>query len=440
MPHDAQTYRDLAERSWRWSLTRVQYDDQGLWLPERHDQTEPDEFSYGLHSGIGGIAHAMAEIRLTRALTSAERSLADGIVETLTRRIPGETEYDYFNGLSSTIGALAALDAPGAELAVARLQALATPDGWRPSFLGPPRSVPEGRCTDATLGTAGVLLAALWALRYDVPGAAELAHEAARLLLAEGEESAHGIYWPYVPVRFLLEGDVQMPNWSHGQAGVAGTLAAAGLALDRRDLVEAAARGAEHLLSLGDQSDGGLRFPVRIPGKPGVETFTYSWCHGPAGTSLLFAALDRADVPEVAGRTPYDWERACLHSLEVSGIPERVYPGFWDNDGRCCGTAGTADVVLNLWQRHGVDDDLAFAVTLGDALVERAIDDGEHSYWRFVEHRIDDPLLPPGPGWMQGAAGIAAYLFRLARVLEQGRDADVVPRMDSWWALPVTGG
>jgi hypothetical protein len=39
---------------------------------------------------------------------------------------------------------------------------------------------------------------------------------------------------------------------------------------------------------------------------------------------------------------------------------------------------------------------------------------------------------------MQGAAGIAAYLFRLARVLEQGRDADAVARMDTWWALPAT--
>ncbi|MGC4110767.1 MAG: hypothetical protein QM747_10165 [Nocardioides sp.] len=57
-------------------------------------------------------------------------------------------------------------------------------------------------------------------------------------------------------------------------------------------------------------------------------------------------------------------------------------------------------------------------------------------YWRFVEHRNEDPLLPPGPGWMQGAAGIAAYLLRIARVLDQGRDAPAVPRMDTWWTLP----
>ena len=37
---------------------------------------------------------------------------------------------------------------------------------------------------------------------------------------------------------------------------------------------------------------------------------------------------------------------------------------------------------------------------------------------------------------MQGAAGIAAFLFRAGRLLQQGRGAPAVERMDSWWALP----
>src|SRR3954447_7900283 len=195
VPHPAQTYRDLAERSWQWALTRVQYDDQGPWLPERHDQTERDEFSYGMHSGIGGLAHVMSEIGMSRPLTSGEQSLAGGIADTLLRRIPEETEFDYFNGLSSTIGALIALDAPGVDLAVARLSALATPDGWQPSWVGPPRAVPEGRCNDVTIGNASVLLAALWALRYDVPGAAALAARAVDVLLAEQERTPAGLTW-----------------------------------------------------------------------------------------------------------------------------------------------------------------------------------------------------------------------------------------------------
>ena len=43
----------------------------------------------------------------------------------------------------------------------------------------------------------------------------------------------------------------------------------------------------------------------------------------------------------------------------------------------------------------------------------------------------------PGTSWMQGAAGIAAFLLRLARVLEDGPDSPVVDRPDQWWAVPA---
>ena len=139
MPHDPTTYRDLAERSWAWVQTRVRSGDDGLWLPETPDETEPGDFAYGMHSGIGGLAHVLAEIRLTRELTDEEERLAEGIAETLVRRIADETEFDYFNGLVSTIGILTALGATGADQAVARLHELVTDDGWQPSFLNPER-------------------------------------------------------------------------------------------------------------------------------------------------------------------------------------------------------------------------------------------------------------------------------------------------------------
>ncbi len=134
-----------------------------------------------------------------------------------------------------------------------------------------------------------------------------------------------------------------MPNWSHGLAGIAGVLARAGVALDRPDLVEAARRGAEHLVTLADPAslaDGGLAVPRRIPHKPDMDEYTWNWCHGPAGNLALFEALETAGVRAVAGEPPTAWVGRCLHSLHTSGIPERRWPGFWDNDGRCCGTAG----------------------------------------------------------------------------------------------------
>ncbi|MCY4725507.1 hypothetical protein NYO98_04380 [Nocardioides sp. STR2] len=439
--HD--TYADLGEAAWRWVLDQVRWDDDGPWIPVSvpHEGGPPEDDRDGMHSGIGGLAHVLAEVREARRWTDEERRLANGIAARIRGNLATTAMYSYFDGLVSDLGVLSALRVDGAAEAVARLAELMEADGWEQPWMVPPRFAPHTRINDATLGTAGNLLGAVWAHRSGTPGAADLAHRAADLLLAEGEATEAGTTWPFVPHRFTEavraeRGEQEMPNWSHGLAGIAASLAVAGAELDRPDLVEAARSGAEHLVTLGDTSDGGLVLPHVIPRDPDHDEVTYSWCHGPTGTSLLFTALEHAVVTEVAGETPAQWQRRCLHSLRTSGIPERLHPGFWDNDGRCCGTAGVGDVVLDAWQLRGVDDDLAFAQVLGDALVERAIVEDDRACWRFTEHRNDDPLLPPGVGWMQGTAGIAAYLMRLARVLREGRTASAVARLDTWWNLP----
>ncbi len=88
--------------------------------------------------------------------------------------------------------------------------------------------------------------------------------------------------------------------------------------------------------------------------------------------------------------------------------------------------------------QRGADQALVRAArTMADALAGRAIRDGAGARWRFLEHRQEPPLLPPGTGWMQGAAGIAAFLLRLARVMDDGLGAPVVDRPDQWWAVPA---
>jgi len=168
---------------------------------------------------------------------------------------------------------------------------------------------------------------------------------------------------------------------------------------------------------------------------------TWNWCHGPAGTSQLFAALALAGVPEVAGY-PVVWLRQrCLDAILAAGVPRRLRPGFWDNDGRCCGTAGVGDVLLDAAQDCPDQARAARLLrdtrTMADALAERAIRDRAGARWRFTEHRRDPSLLPPGTSWMQGAAGIAAFLLRLARVIQDGLAAPVVDRPDQWWAVPA---
>ncbi|MEV6282616.1 lanthionine synthetase LanC family protein [Kribbella sp. NPDC051770] len=431
------TYLETAEGAWQWTLGQLRWDADGPWIPGAVvDGVEP-EVSWdrdSMHSGVAGLLHTLAEIRLARAWTPAEAELADAVAERLIAVIPATTDVSYFDGLVSTIGALVAAQRPdGVRAAVDRLLELAEDDGWPQTQMLPPKFLPGARIHDMTLGTAGVLLGGTWAARHGVESGVELANRAADILLTESAAN-DDLGWPFVPQRFRTESGAVMPNLSHGLAGVSAALAAGGIALDRPELVGAATRTAEQLISLGRTDGRGFVVQRYIPTEINDEDeVTYTWCHGASGTSLAFAALDAAGVPSIAGTPPAEWRARCLYSVRTSGLPERLHPGFWDNDGRCCGTAGVGDILLDAWHRTRADDDLAFARRLADTLVAHAIHtDG--TYWRFTEHRNEDPLLPPSVGWMQGAAGIAAFLFHTARVVEHGPAAQPQARMDTWWA------
>ncbi len=430
----ADDYRDLGEAAWCWSLDQVRGDD-GPWLPDNVPDggapAVPPADRDSLYSGIAGLAPVLAEIALHRPLRDDEQALADAVVERLTTQ-PGRTEPSLYFGLAGDAVALRLL-APGAETAVlARLADLVTPAGWPTAERVDP--VLDGPITDVVLGTAGVVLTAVWT---GGEHSAAVATAGCDALLRAADRTPAGLDWGMVP-----HATSRGPNFSHGTAGIAAALAVAGSALGRPDYVEAAVEGAQHLLSVGSLADDGFVVPHTIPpARREVEPLTYTWCHGPAGTSYLFTALREAGVADVSGRPVGELRQRCLHSVLTSGIPQRLRPGFWDNDGRCCGTAGVGDVLLDAVQDAAdparADELLAAAVTMADALVERVVRDDAGARWRFVEYRIAEPLLPPGTTWMQGAAGIGAFLLRLARVLDDGRAAPVVDRPDQWWGVPA---
>ncbi|MGZ3144933.1 lanthionine synthetase LanC family protein [Lentzea chajnantorensis] len=416
----SETYLGTAEAAWRWVLDQVRYDEGTAAVPPSPG-AEADPDRDGMYDGVGGLALTLAEVRAVRAWTAEEQRLADAIRAQVTAGIATSADCSLFHGLVSTIGTLTALGEPAPDAAVARLLALVTPDGWPQTAIGPPRYLDGARVSDVVLGTAGVLLGAVWARRHGAE-ADELAEVAAGILLAEREEVPSGLNWRMVPPRFSPV-ERQMPNFSHGLAGVATALALAGAELGRPEWVAAALDGARHLVALADLTGGGFRVPLRIPRLgDDFEEYSYGWCHGPAGTALLWNALEHAGVFEVAGRTTAELRRRCTRTVRTCGLPERLRPGFWDNDGRCCGTAGVGALLLDAGERD-------FAPHLADVLVDRAVPDGGGVCWRFTEHRAQEPLLPPGVGWMQGAAGIAGFLF------QAGRGGTAVPGMTNWWAL-----
>ena len=300
-------YRELAEAAWRWVLDQVRHDEGGPWIPTTPSDTEPGWDRDGMHSGVGGLAHALAEVSATRPWTDEESALAAAIGERLRSVTPTAKDITYFDGLVSHLQCLVLLGEPGVDACVDRLLELA-PDGW-----------PD--MNDATLGTAAIVLGGLTAIEAGCARGAELAAYAADRLLAEAEETPAGLNWLFVPRRHvppdkLDDGrPVEMPNWSHGLAGIAAALARAGSVLERPDLVDAARQGAEHLVTLADPAslaDGGLALPRRIPHKPDHDEYTWNWCHGPAGTWRCSRRSTRPVSPTwPASRRQRGWHGAC---------------------------------------------------------------------------------------------------------------------------------
>ena len=278
---------------------------------------------------------------------------------------------------------------------------------------------PDGApgCTDVISGDAGILLA----LIADDSGAAvQAAHVLAGRLAGAGEPGPDGLHW-----RMAADREYLMPGFSHGTAGVAYALAIAGRTLDRGDLVDVATRGARALLAIGHHP-GGWAVPLAIPPGPRGPAVAYGWCHGAAGTIRLFLLLNEID-PQPRWQHAVD---ACLRALRDSRLPLRLYPGYWDNLARCCGTAGVGELLLDRYQATGDTALLDWAGTLAADVADRAASTPHGVTWSNTEYTRTPPELPAEPGFMQGAAGIAGWLARFHALRAR---PDTPPRPSPAW-------
>jgi lantibiotic modifying enzyme len=378
---------ELVEPALEWLIACAREGERGslAWPAQRSDA----DLDGTLYMGTAGVvttlleAHkALGDDRYADFALRGARWLADH---------PDDTELGLYLGLTGNAYALSAVERAlgDAEAGAASRKAL---DIVRSRFDGERWNV----YTELLYGHAGIALGALGA------GDLDLAVLAAEGLASLAEPTDAGVQWT------VWQGLAhRLHNMAHGTVGIAYALAAVGAATDRPDFLATAMEGTRDVLSLSED-DGGDGFLVHHsdPQLEGSERYSFGWCHGPTGDAQLFRLLGQLQ--------PNDgWDelvQRCWRTVVRSGIPERVRPGFWDNNGHCCGTAGVLAVALDL-QADGVGD-LGFAGTLISDLRTRAIIDAEGARWSNVEYRDERPDLEPQTGWAHGNAGIVRELLR----------------------------
>jgi lantibiotic modifying enzyme len=279
------------------------------------------------------------------------------------------------------------------------------------------KGIEWGPVTDIIAGGSGIGLFLLYASQELGDASLEaLAEQAGERLIELGRPEAGGLKWAMSPDYPRL-----MPNFSHGTAGVAYFLATLFQRSGKREHLEAALAGARYLTAVADTTGGGCLIFHDEPDNR--DLYYLGWCHGPAGTARLFARL-----LEVTGDAVWKgWLTRAALSVLHSGIPEKQTPGFWNNVGMCCGTAGVADFMLDAYRLCGDTAYRDFAERLTASLLARAEPEDGGIKWTQAEHRTRPDFLQAQTGLMQGAAGIGLWLLRLDELLRARPRGIVLP-------------
>ncbi|MDL2080359.1 lanthionine synthetase LanC family protein [Streptomyces sp. GXMU-J15] len=390
----------LAADALRWLLAQARdAGDSGLGWPVRPSGAATDPMFY---NGTAGIVPALLEgwrhfgdDTYADAALRAARGLAAAVPET-----PDSSLYFGLTGMALALRAVH--DALGdrasgedADRAMALVRSRFDGTRW-------------GELFELMGGNAGIGLGAL------ALGDLDLAIRAVEPYLRAAEPTEAGVRWAHRPG---VEG--RMHHISHGTLGIVPALAAIGAAAGRADLVELALAGAADVVARDEAGPDGFLVPHSDPRYGGERTarHNYGWCHGPAGDAQVFRLL-RDVLGDASWSALAD---RCRHTVVHSGLPARLYPGFWDNSGRCCGTAGVLALACDRIAEQG--DSRDFADVLVADLADHATRDATGARWRNVEHRATPSTLEAETGWAMGNAGIARELLRWVRI-SRGGDPD----------------
>ena len=257
------------------------------------------------------------------------------------------------------------------------------------------------------VGNAGIGLGAL------ACGDEALAILAVTPYLHSADPTPGGVNWKVRP------SEPRSHHMAHGTLGIAYALAAIGHATGRRDLIELALSGAADVVAREEDGPEGFLVPHSDPPhRPDIiERYSYGWCNGPTGDAQAFRLLEA--VTGDAAWTALG-ER-CWNTVTRSGLPRRLRPGFWDNSGSCCGTAGVLATACDRIVERA--DPAEFAEVLVDDLIERARVDASGARWSNYAHKETPSELEPHIGWAHGNAGIIRELLRYARLADGGDPA-----------------
>jgi hypothetical protein len=260
---------------------------------------------------------------------------------------------------------------------------------------------------DLIYGDAGTaLFLASAAVQRNDAKLLETASRSAHFLLSQAQATEAGSFW-----YFRRSKDFNLPNFSHGTAGVSYVLATVGGYAKDEVLLAGAAAGFEYLRSIAEIEDGILRIPYGWGLEHWDGLYEFGWAHGLAGDALLFERLQQVGIRPLLAKTFEDLAKNTILNIGLPGPPVEPFaepstPLDWR-----FGRAGTL-LVLSRWD--DAPEELAVVRnTIWQHIAAAATRDGHGVHWE-----VDAPAFMGGgraayTGLFHGAAGIGLAALHL---------------------------
>jgi len=261
---------------------------------------------------------------------------------------------------------------------------------------------------DLIYGDAGTVLFLSWYGRKSGDEQAmSLAASGASSLLARAEVSNNQKYW-----RFRRSKPFNIPNFSHGTAGIGYVLATVGLATDDDALKQGANAAFSYLKSIAQTEDGRLHIPYGWPNESWAGLFEFGWAHGLAGNISFFRRLQEAGIDASAART---YERLAISTLTDINLPGSPRPPFSEPSTAFDLRFGRAGVLMALSLGHdsNLPDISTLRLDLWRYLESVAIRKEGTAYWQSEVPAFMGGGQAAYTGLFHGAAGIGLSLLAL---------------------------
>lgn len=233
-----------------------------------------------------------------------------------------------------------------------------------------------------------------------------------------------GKYWNVVDLTIIdFPDDVFWVNMAHGTSGVGWLFTILYNATKESKYLDAAVDAAKYIqgIAVGDGNAVLVPYLDSLERGPSTEFYYLSWCHGPAGTAILFDALYRI----TRDQEYLDWVRKLSRGIIEAGAPETFSRGYWPSQALCCGTPGILEHFVAVYNLTGEKEFLQYAkrtakVIIGQSFVndeddniykQKTIRSWYGNWWRTIPQNVHSYT-----GLYIGTAGNAWSLLSLAAV------------------------